>query len=363
MARARSSLTLPHDLRMVAWEITRSCNLDCVHCRAAAKYGPYDGEFTTEQCLSLLNDIASMGSPVVILTGGEPYLRDDIFHVAARGDRLGLRMVLATNGTLVTDKIARKTREAGIKRVSISIDGAEAKEHDRFRGVPGAFEAAISGIEEFRRAGVEFQINTTITEQNRGELDRIMDLAKRLGAAGHHIFLLVPTGRARDMAHQAIGPEEYEETLLWYNEREKTCSMQMKATCAPQYYRIYQQNRQGGSQKREQGGPLNTMTRGCMGGSSFCFISHRGQVQPCGFLEIDCGQLSSQSFPEIWEESPLFHDLRNLAIYEGKCGRCEFLRICGGCRARAYEATGSYLAEEPLCPWEPGSGKDSTNDG
>lgn len=360
MERNRSPFILPHDLRMVAWEITRSCNLDCVHCRAAAKYGTYEGEFTTEQCLSLLDDIASLGSPVVILTGGEPYLRDDIFHVAEEGVRRGLRMVLATNGTMVTDEIAKKTKAAGIKRVSISIDGADAGSHDAFRGLSGAYEAALRGIEAFRRAGVEFQVNTTVTEQNRGELDRIMDRAESLGAAGHHVFLLVPTGRARDMAHQAIGPDEYEETLLWYHEREKRCSLQLKATCAPQYYRIYHQNRRGGQEgadNRKQGGELHTMTRGCMGGSSFCFISHRGQVQPCGFLEIDCGQLSRQSLSEIWEESPVFRDLRNLAVYEGKCGRCEFIRVCGGCRARAYEATGSYLAEEPLCPWEPGSGK------
>lgn len=360
MAQDRSAFILPHDLRMVAWEITRSCNLDCVHCRAAAKYGPYEGEFTTEQCLSLLDDIASLGSPVVILTGGEPYLREDIFHVAAEGDRRGLRMVLATNGTMVTGEIAKKTRDAGIKRVSISIDGADAGSHDAFRGVPGAYEAALRGIEAFRQAGVEFQVNTTVTEQNRDELELIMDQAERLGAAGHHIFLLVPTGRARDMAHQAMGPDDYEETLLWYHEREKSCSLQLKATCAPQYYRIYHQNRRGrqnGRDSRKQGGELHAMTRGCMGGSSFCFISHRGQVQPCGFLEIDCGQLSRQSFPEIWEDSPVFRDLRNLALYEGKCGRCEFIRVCGGCRARAYEATGSYLAEEPLCPWEPGSGQ------
>ncbi|MCK9229168.1 MAG: heme b synthase [Syntrophales bacterium] len=357
MVQNRPSIILPHDLRMVAWEITRSCNLDCIHCRAAAKYGPYEGEPATEQCLALLDDIASLGTPVVILTGGEPYLREDIFYVAAEGDRRGLRMVLATNGTMVTDEIARKTREAGIRRVSISIDGADGTSHDTFRGVHGAYDAALRGIEAFRQAGVEFQVNTTVTERNRGELDLIMKRAERLGAAAHHIFLLVPTGRARDMAHQAMGPDEYEETLLWYHEREKGCSMQLKATCAPQYYRIYHQNRNNRENDPGRGGELHTMTRGCMGGSSFCFISHRGQVQPCGFLEIDCGQLSCQSFQEIWEDSPIFRDLRNLSRYEGKCGRCEFIRVCGGCRARAYEATGSYLAEEPLCPWEPGSGR------
>ncbi len=339
---------------MVAWEITRSCNLDCVHCRAAARYGAYEGEFSTDRCLALLDEIIETGDPVVILTGGEPYLRDDILLIAEEGTRRGLRMVLATNGTLVTNEIAEKTREAGIKRVSISIDGADAESHDAFRGVPGAYEGSLRGIEAYRRAGVEFQINTTVTKQNRDQLEEIMILAEDLGAAGHHIFLLVPTGRARDMTHRAIGAEEYEEILAWFHERDRSCSMQLKATCAPQYYRIYHRNREGKRpSKRDERGGLHAMTRGCMGGSSFCFISHRGRIQPCGFLEIDCGNLEEQRFGNIWENSKVFHDLRNLKLYEGKCGRCEFLRVCGGCRARAYEETGNYLAEEPLCPWEP----------
>jgi AdoMet-dependent heme synthase len=359
MTTARSSMKLPADLRMIAWEITRSCNLNCIHCRAASQYGPYEGEYSTERCVSLLDEIAEVGHPVIILTGGEPYMRDDIFHVAAEGDRRGFRMVLATNGTLVTGETAERTKRAGIKRVSVSLDGPDAAGHDLFRGVPGAFKGALEGIEAFRRAGVEFQINTTITETNRNDLPRIMDLAVRLGAAAHHIFLLVPTGRARDMAHQAIGAAEYEETLTWFHEQTRTSTMQLKATCAPQYYRIYHQDKRknAGGNQNDAGG-LHSMTRGCMGGSSFCFISHRGQVQPCGFLELDCGQLNEKSFRDIWEHSKVFNDLRDLSLYKGKCGRCEFLKVCGGCRARAYEATGDYLEEEPLCAWIPAGDRD-----
>ena len=352
-AARESSLILPARLQMVAWEITRSCNLSCLHCRAASQFGPYEGEFSTERCLRLIDEIAEVGNPVVILTGGEPYLRDDIFEVASYGDRKGLRMVLATNGTTVTDEIAGKTRDAGIKRISISLDGADAVRHDAFRGVPGAFEGALSGIEAFKRAGVEFQINTTITDRNIGEIDRIFSLAEGLGAAGHHIFLLVPTGRGKDLADQKIGAEDYERTLHWFFEKSLDCTLQLKATCAPQYYRIYHQRKKAAKAPALSSHPLHAMTRGCMGGSSFCFISHVGQVQPCGFLEVDCGRLTEQSFSDIWRNSPVFADLRDLGRYKGKCGRCEFLKVCGGCRARAWEASGDYLAEEPLCAYEP----------
>jgi len=339
---------------MVAWEVTRGCNLSCAHCRASSKYGPYEGELDTAHGLKLIDEIAAFSSPVIILTGGEPYFRGDIFEIASYGTQKGLRMVLATNGTLVTDGIARKSIDAGIRRVSVSIDGPGAESHDSFRGVPGAFEGAMAGIEAFKRAGMEFQINTTITRRNLHQMQEIFDLAIRLDAAAHHIFLLVPTGRGREMKDQEISAEEYEEALGWFYEQGFASPVQLKATCAPQYYRIFHQRKK---EKRDQplvtGNPLHTMTRGCLGGSSFCFISHTGQVQPCGFLEIDCGRITETGFEEIWSHSKIFNDLRDLGKYEGKCGSCEFLKVCGGCRARAYEQTGNYLAEEPLCAYNP----------
>ncbi len=354
MEKKEHTALLPNSLRMVAWEITRQCNLSCVHCRASSEYGPYEGEFTTGQCFRLIDNIVSFSKPVVILTGGEPYLRDDIFDIAVYGDKQGLRMVLATNGTLVTDELAERTRKSGIKRVSISIDGADEKNHDDFRGVPGAFAGSLRGIEAFKRAGVEFQINTTITRHNHHQIQDILRLALSLGAAAHHIFLLVPTGRARDMADQEITREEYEKTLHWFYDQSFISPIQLKATCAPHFYRIYHQRKKEMSDtSKVPHSPLHTMTRGCMGGSSFCFISHTGQVQPCGFLEIDCGQLKEKEFSDIWENSKIFNDLRDLKTYKGKCGRCEFLKVCGGCRARAYEMTGDYLAEEPFCVYEP----------
>lgn len=366
---------MPHDLRMVAWEVTRSCNLACVHCRASSLRGPYGGELTTDNCLKLLDDIATAGKPVIILTGGEPLLRSDIYEIAAYGDSLGLRMVLATNGTLATEQIAAKMLESGIKRVSVSIDGKDAAHHDAFRNVPGAFEGALRGIEAMKKAGLAFQINTTITRMNIAQIADILKLAVTIGAAAHHIFLLVPTGRGKEMSGQAISPEEYEKTLNWLYEESLSCPIQLKATCAPHYHRILRQRGKGqesgvaiqemeskrqaaavrghGAGSEGEGNHLHATTRGCLGGSSFCFISHTGQVQPCGYLELDCGQIKKMTFAAIWKHSPQLQELRDLNTYKGKCGRCEFIRVCGGCRARAYEITGDHLEEEPFCIYQP----------
>jgi heme b synthase len=342
---------LSAELKLLAWEVTRRCNLDCAHCRAASRYGEYPGELTREAGFRLLDELVSLGRPIVILTGGEPLLRPDIFELASYGSLLGLRMVLATNATLVTDETARKLMEAGIKRVSVSIDGPEAESHDSFRRVPGAFAGALAGIAAMKRVGLEFQINTTITRGNLPQIEDIHRLAISLGAVAHHIFLLVPTGRGREMAAESISQEAYEKTLEWFVHAGESCSIQLKATCAPHYFRILHQK---GKQQQKRGGhPFHSLTRGCMGGSSFCFISHTGQAQPCGYLEVDCGLLVRQSFREIWSDSPVFNRLRQLDLYGGKCGACEFLKICGGCRARAYEETGDYLAEEPFCLYQP----------
>ncbi len=341
-------------VRMIAWEVTRSCNLNCVHCRAASHLGPYPGELSTGECLRLIDDIARFSQPVIILTGGEPLLRPDIFDLAAYGTQKGLRMVMATNGTLVDEATVRKMIHSGIQRVSISIDGPDAQSHDAFRQQPGAFAGALAGIAAMKAAGMEFQINTTITTANLHQIKAIHDLALRIGAAAHHIFLLVPTGRGRDLAQQAITAADYEETLHWFYRESLTCEIQLKATCAPHYFRIMHQNKPKGQKPvKKVGGHFHESTRGCLGGISFCFISHIGQVQPCGYLELDCGNIRKQSFDKIWETSEVFRNLRDYESYKGKCGRCEFIKVCGGCRARAYEATGDYLSEEPLCLYEP----------
>jgi AdoMet-dependent heme synthase len=340
--------------RLVAWEVTRSCNLNCVHCRASAERGPCTGELDTGKALEILDQIAGTGKPIVILTGGEPLLRKDIFDLARHGTELGLRMVMATNGTLLTAVTAGEIKASGIQRVSISLDGADAESHDKFRQVQGAFDAALNGIGVLKESGIEFQINTTVTRHNRDEVSRILDLAIELKAAAHHIFLLVPTGRARDMVNQEIEASEYEDLLGWfYNMRDKT-PLHLKATCAPHYYRILRQKaHEKGETVDYANYGLDAVTRGCLGGTSFCFISHEGIVQPCGYLELDCGDLKNDTFQTIWTESVIFKRLRNFSDYKGKCGICEYRRFCGGCRARAFEATGDYMEQEPLCIYQP----------
>lgn len=341
-------------LRLVAWETTRNCNLSCIHCRASATCGPYSGELDTQASFRLLEQIAEVAKPIVILTGGEPLLREDIFDIAKYGDGLGLKMVMAPNGTLLTADIARRLAESGIQRISISLDGANAESHDRFRGVQGAFEGALRGIAHAKSAGIQFQINTTVTKTNLEQIPLILKLAEQLGAVAHHIFLLVPTGRGKYIVDQEINAREYEETLNWfYDQRDKT-QLQLKATCAPHYHRILRQRAKAEGQKVtfETHG-LDAVTRGCLAGTGFCFISHRGVVQPCGFLDLKCGDVTKERFGDIWINSPQFKQLRDTDQLKGKCGICEYRRVCGGCRARAYEATGDFMAEEPLCLYQP----------
>jgi AdoMet-dependent heme synthase len=348
-------------LRLVAWEITRNCNLSCLHCRASATNGPYTGELDTPAAFRLLDQISEVGEPIVILTGGEPLLRPDIFDIAEYGTRIGLRMVMAPNGTLITETTAQQMAAAGIKRISVSLDGATPESHDRFRGVKGAFDGAIRGAKLARDAGVEFQINTTITKTNLDQIPEIQKLAESLGAVAHHIFLLVPTGRGKYIVDKGIDAKEYEETLNWFYDQQDKTSMQLKATCAPHYYRILRQRakKEGKSVTFESHG-LDAVTRGCLGGTSFCFISHRGIVQPCGFLDVPCGDVMESSFKDIWNTSSVFLSLRDFDKLRGKCGKCEYKKVCGGCRARAFEATGDFLAEEPLCSYSPPALKKAT---
>jgi heme b synthase len=340
-------------LRLLAWETTRRCNLACLHCRAAAGSGPYPGELTTVEGIKLLDDLATMGQVVVILTGGEPLLRDDIYDLAAHGHEQGHRMVMAVNGTLLTPEIARRLQEVGIQRLSISIDGATAAGHDALRAVPGAYEGALSGIAACREVGLPFQINTTVTRANRGELPAIHELAIKLGAAAHHVFVLVPTGRGEEIRDQIISPGEYEETLRWLLARQKEGKLFIKPTCAPQYYRLWRQDAAARGEKIAAATHgMEAMTKGCLGGQGFAFVSYKGEVQPCGYLELVAGNIRETPFPEIWANSELFKQLRAVDDYRGKCHSCQYRKVCGGCRARAYAMIGDVLGEDPICPYE-----------
>jgi len=340
--------------RLIAWEVTRTCNLSCIHCRAASVDKPYPNEFTTEECLKLLDGVVAFASPIMILTGGEPLLRPDIFEIASYGSEKGLRMVMATNGLLIDPETCQQMKESSIQRVSISIDGSTAKSHDQFRQVDGAFVGSLRGIDFLRQASIEFQINTTITRENLHELPEIQKLTQDLGAAAHHIFLLVPTGRGKDFKDQEIAAADYERTLHWFYDQRDKVPMQLKATCAPHYYRIMRQRaKEEGKKITVQSHGMDAVTRGCLGGTAFLFISHVGQVQPCGYLEVDCGNVRQQPLEEIWHNSKVLRSLRNFEEYKGKCAVCEYRRVCGGCRARAFESSGDYLEEEPLCTYVP----------
>jgi heme b synthase len=339
-----------------ALELTRSCVLSCCHCRASASKTPHANELSTRECMAVMDSLASMGRCIVILTGGEPLLRDDILRIARYGCARGLRMVMATCGMLLDREKCAALREAGIERISFSIDGATARTHDSFRGSDGAYDGCMKGIDAAGSAGLEFQINMTITKRNLPELGAIYEQAQTLGAVSFHPFLLVPTGRARGLDGEVISAEEYERTLNWMYERNVTAELKIKPTCAPHYYRILRQREQAaGREVTLKAHGLDAITKGCLGGRGFAFISHTGKVQICGFLEIEAGDLraSQYDFARLWRTSPLFARIRAVSEYHGKCGYCDYGTVCGGCRARAYAATGDYLGEEPQCLYQP----------
>ncbi|MHB9138910.1 MAG: SPASM domain-containing protein, partial [Victivallaceae bacterium] len=273
---------------------------------------------------------------------------DDIFELAAYSVGKGIRTVMAPCGQNINQVNSRSIKESGIRRISVSLDGACPGTHDFFRGVPGSFEGSLQGIEYAKGAGLQFQINTTVSKHNIRELPRIYELAVKLGAAAFDIFFMVLTGRAADLKDLELSAACYEETLHWVAATAATSPILVKTTCAPHYARIANGNAAFPATQRVSGG--------CLGGKGFIFISHQGIVQPCGFLDIDCGNLRNENFNvlKIYDESKIFQELRDVDHYQGKCGICEFNRICGGCRARAYSHDRNYLGAEPLCVHIPG---------
>jgi radical SAM protein with 4Fe4S-binding SPASM domain len=283
-------------------------------------------------------------------------MRPDVFEIARYGVARGLRVVMGTNGTLITPEVARKLAAVPVSRLAVSLDFPNEKDQDAFRGRAGAFAAAMNGIENAREAGIEIQINSTITRMNVGYLNDLLELSLRLRAASFHPFFLVPTGRGKDLSAEELGPEQYEKTLHWVYDKQQELGDKIffKPTDVPHYMRVMRQ-RQAGGDGCGGGHGMDRLTRGCLAGTGFCFVSHVGIVQGCGYLDVPAGDLRRQSFAEVWTTSPVFNNLRNLANIKGKCGACEYKRVCGGCRARAYEATGDYLEAEPYCIYQPKS--------
>lgn len=374
--------------RLIFWETTAGCNLACIHCRritVADQLMPQD--LTTAEAFDLVDRIAAFARPIFVLSGGEPLFRPDIFDIARHASDAGLTVALATNGTLIDANVAQRIAECGVRRVSISFDGADAATHDIFRG-SGAFDKALTGMARLRAAGVPYQINTTVARHNVHQMNETLRMAKELGAQALHLFLLVPVGCGVEIADdQQISPAEYEDVLNWMYDAEMQGGIELKATCAPHYFRIVRQRqaeerRQGIFRERpashgrqahagghaghnDNGHPgaadsdqrvrqaMSSMTKGCLAGTGVCFVSHRGEVFPCGYLPVEAGNIRHQPFREIWEDSALFAELRDPDLLGGKCGLCEFKRVCGGCRARAYGMTASCLEEEPFCTYQP----------
>lgn len=349
-ARAYEERTGIKAPKIVAWEITRSCNLACAHCRAAAHCAPYPGELSLDECKAVMDDIASITDPILILTGGEPLMRPDIWDIIDYAFEKGLHPVIGTNGTLIDRETAQKIAAHGIPKVSVSLDFPTPQGQDAFRGADGAFAQTMQGIANLREQGVNVQVNSTITKANRDLVEDLHMLAEDAGASDFHPFLLVPTGRGEDLVDVELSPQEYEEVLTWAYRRQKTSPMGFKPTDAPQYFRILHQR--AAAEGVKLSGPL-AHSRGCLGGISFAFISHVGDVQPCGYFDMQLGNVRTLPFSQIWTESPVFDDLRHYDRLKGKCGACEFKGVCGGCRARALAATGDYLAEEPYCAYMP----------
>lgn len=339
--------------KWIAWEITRRCNLKCVHCRSSSELEVKEHpDFSFEEAKRVLDDVSSYASPVVVLSGGEPLLREDVFDIAAYGTEKDLRMCLATNGTLVTDEICKKIKESGIKMVSLSLDGSTAEVHDNFRNFPGAFDGTINAASLFKENDIKFLINSSFTKRNQDEIPKILKLAKELGATAWYMFMIVPTGRGEDIMEELISAEDYEELLKWHYEMEKNeDELLVRPTCAPSYYRVVLQ------QAKKQGDDFERRTlqfstggsKGCLAGQLISLIDVDGNVLPCSYFPMSAGNIREKSFKDIWENSELFKDLRDFKAYKGRCGACEYVNVCGGCRARAYAVTGDYMDEEPFC--------------
>jgi radical SAM protein with 4Fe4S-binding SPASM domain len=321
-------------------------------------------DLTTEESVEFVRNLSNFAKPILVLSGGEPLFRPDIFQIAMHARDCGLPVALATNGTLINEHIAHAIVDSGIRRVAISIDGADETTHDKFRRQHGSLAAALRGFRCLKRLGMSMQINCTITKHNIHEIEQLYSMALVLGADALHLFMLVPVGCGVQIAESNMLPaEEYERVLNWMYDKTKERKIHLKATCAPHYFRVMRQRATAehvriephahASRRSDGSHNMAAMTKGCLAGSEICFVSHTGEVFPCGYLPVSAGNVKRQNFRDIWENSEVFTRIRNVDLLEGKCGLCEFKRICLGCRARAYYESGNYMAEEPYCVYQP----------
>lgn len=316
---------------------------------------PLSGELTGEEIKKAIDELTVFGKPILVLTGGEPLYRSDIFDIIDYGVKMNFPVALATNGTLIDETVADKIVSSGVRRVSISIDGAYPETHDGFRGIAGSFHDTMKGFNNLKKRGMSIQFNSTITKHNFKEIPDILKMAVNLGADALHIFLLVPVGCGVELSKdQQITPEEYEHILNWFYEKSESSPVQLKATCAPHYFRIMAQRGKNIMKRGHGGHGMSAMTKGCLAGNGILFISSTGDIRPCGYLPVSAGNIRKNKIEEIWKSGDIFRELRNPDNLRGKCNVCEFRHICMGCRARAYGEYGDYMGEEPFCSYIPG---------
>jgi radical SAM protein with 4Fe4S-binding SPASM domain len=343
---------------VLSWNVTRKCNLKCAHCYINASKEELRGELTTEEAKRLMDQIAEVSRPLLILSGGEPLLRRDIYELIRYGTNKGFRMGLGSNGSLIDETVARKLKDAGVKTVSISLDSCDPKKHDEFRGVKGSWQKAVNAITALKQNGVLVQVNTTVTQQNHSEIDEIMSFTEQIGVENFHLFFLVPTGRGTKF--DDISPAQYENMITSTFAKTGKHKLNVRPSCAPQFMRI----------AKAMGLDMKQWIRGCLAGLYYCRVYPNGDVTPCPYLPIKLGNIKEKTFSEIWFNSEVFKNLRDFDTLKGKCGVCDYRKICGGCRARAYglssdfidfcgdlhepgEVNGDYLTQDPWCVYEP----------
>jgi len=345
---------------LVIWETTQACDLACQHCRACAQPKRDPQELDTAQALDLIRQVDEWGVPLFVLTGGDPLKRPDLMELIAECSRRRMTFALAPSVTpLVTQEKLKRLKDAGLHRISISLDGADAATHDAFRGVPGSFRDTLAVLRLIREAGIELQVNTSVGKQNAGQLHRIVDLIRPLGIELWSVFFVVPTGRAtRD---QMLNAPQVESALGFLYAQLEKGEFDIKTTEAPHFRRVILQK--NGVKPEDLGEALKThpkpgllrSARGVNDGRGFVFVSHKGEVFPSGFLPVSGGRMGEKALREIYRESETFKTLRDSDQLKGKCGGCEYRYICGGSRARAYGMSGDLMAIDPLCAYQPPS--------
>jgi radical SAM protein with 4Fe4S-binding SPASM domain len=345
---------------VLSYNVTRECNMKCSHCYINATDKKLVDELSTAEAKMVIDQIHQVSSPLLILSGGEPLLRKDIFELIEYGSKKGLKIGLGSNGYLIDDEVAAKLKAAGIATVSISIDSSIPAQHDDFRGVKGAWEKAVNACKVLRKNNILVQVNTTLTHDNYDQIDDIMSLSESIGVENFHLFFLVPTGRGVKL--EDISPQKYEDMITKTFAKVHKHKLNVKPSCAPQFMRIAQ----------GMGLDMRQWVRGCLAGMHYCRIYPNGDVTPCPYLPIKLGNIKDEGFKDIWFNSEVFKNLRNPSSLKGKCGACEFKMVCGGCRARAYglssdfidycgdlhvpgKQQSDYLTEDPWCVYQPKS--------